>query len=75
MADSGFPILVYDGRGSGYAGMDQPKPRSAQQARHKKLRFAYYAASASIISSRGNPPQSRGVIPVTYPTAIGIAEA
>ena len=28
--------------------MDQPKRRSAQQARHKKLRFAYGAASARL---------------------------
>jgi len=26
--------------------MDQPKPRSAQQARHKRIRFAFGAASA-----------------------------
>jgi hypothetical protein len=29
-------------------GMDQSKRRSAQQARHKQLRFAYGAASASL---------------------------
>jgi len=28
--------------------MDQPKPRSAQQARHERIRFAYYAASAPL---------------------------
>jgi hypothetical protein len=29
-------------------GMDQPKPRSAQQTRHKRIRFAYYVASAPL---------------------------
>jgi len=28
--------------------MDQPKRRSAQQARHKQIGFAYYAASARL---------------------------
>ena len=28
--------------------MDQPKPRSAQQARHEAIRFAFGAASAPL---------------------------
>jgi hypothetical protein len=31
--------------------VDQPKPRSAQQARHKQFRFAYGAASAPLRSA------------------------
>ena len=39
-----FAEIVFDLRSE----IDQPKPRSAQQPRHKHIRFAYGAASATL---------------------------
>jgi len=39
---------VGDRRQSAWGEGDRPKPRSAQQARHKQIRFAYGAASAPL---------------------------